>query len=176
MKNIIIIGYRCTGKSSVGKKLAEILHRSFIDTDELIIKKTGRSILETIETDGWTYFRRIECEVVQELAAVTGSIIATGGGVLDDHGNRDILKTCGLCLWLTADAATIVTRLLCDGESTHSRPALSMHDITTETRAMLLKREPAYRAVADYVIDTQHRNIDETVENIRTILQANEVL
>ena len=88
MKNIILIGYRCTGKTTVGKKLSERLGLPFIDTDGLVMLDTGMSVDEIVREGGWPLFRRKEREVIEGLLSAEGTIIAPGGGALEEHRNR----------------------------------------------------------------------------------------
>ena len=164
--HIILIGYRGTGKSAVGKRLAEKLQMPFYDTDELIETATGRTIKEMVAENGWVYFRERERETVQGLAVLHRSVIATGGGVVMDEGNAAILKKHGVLIWLGADVKTIVGRIQSDGNSSKRRPPFSQEGIMKETEDVLKKRIPVYSLLADYSIDTTNNNIDEIVDSI----------
>lgn len=166
MKNIILIGYRCTGKTSVGKKLSGRLGLPFFDTDDLIIERAGMPISKIVEKGGWDLFRRKEKEAIEELSSMRESIIATGGGAFDDHENREALKRNGLFVWLAADVKTIMERMLADQDSPARRPSLSHNDIETETAMILKKREPTYRELADLTIDTSEKDIDPIADEI----------
>ena len=169
--NVILIGYRCTGKSSVGKKLSERLGVPFYDTDELIEKSAGKTIRQMVADNDWPFFREREKEIIGQLAAVRGGVIATGGGAVLDGENRDILKKTGVCVWLSADTATIVRRMKADTLSGEQRPPLSDKDLTQEVTEGLGEREPLYREVADLSIDTADRGPDEIVEVICSFLK-----
>jgi len=171
MKNIILIGYRCTGKTSVGEKLSERLGLPSFDTDDLIIERVGMSIGKIVEKGGWDLFRQKEKEVIKGLSSMRESVIATGGGVFDDHENREYLKRNGLFVWLTADVKTIMERVLADQNSLSRRPSLSSNDLETETSLILKKREPVYRELADITIDTSERNIDSIADEICNFLK-----
>ncbi|NQU03036.1 MAG: shikimate kinase [Syntrophaceae bacterium] len=171
MKNIILIGYRCTGKTSVGKKLSERLGLPFFDTDDLIVERAGMSIREIVEKGGWDLFRKKEKEAIKGLSSMQESIIATGGGVFDDHENREYLKRNSLFVWLTAGVKTIMERMLADQNSGSRRPSLSHNDLETETSMILKKRESAYRELADFTIDTSERNIDLIADEICNFLK-----
>ena len=171
MKNIILIGYRCTGKTSVGKKLSGRLGLPFFDTDNLIIKRAGMSIREIVEKGGWDLFRQKEKEAIKGLSSMQDSILATGGGVFENQENREILKRNGLFVWLTADVKTITERMLSDQNSESRRPSLSDDELYTETTIILKKREPTYRELADFTIDTSKRNIDLIADEICNFLK-----
>ena len=164
--HIILIGYRGTGKSSVGKKLAAKLQLPFYDTDELIEAESGRSILEMVAEQGWPYFRQREREIIRKLACAHKSVIATGGGVVMDEENTDILKKHGILIWLHADLKTIVERIQSDLRSKTQRPSFSNNDIFEETEEVLEKRIPVYSRLADLSTDTTVKNVDEIVNVI----------
>jgi len=166
MKNIILIGYRCTGKTSVGKKLSERLDLPFIDTDGLIMLDAGMSVDEIVREGGWTLFRQKEREVIGGLSSVENVIIAPGGGALEDPENREVLRGNGLFVWLTADSKTVVERMRSDRKSGGQRPPLSRGDPGTEAAVMIRKREPVYRELADLAIDTSNKSIDAVADEI----------
>lgn len=167
MKNIILIGYRCTGKSAVGKELSKVLKRPFVDTDDLITSRSGLSIREMVEQGGWDFFREREKTVVRQLPPSSGTIIATGGGILDDGENRQILKQRGICVWLTASVETIMERIEADRHTNDNRPALCSADEESEIAIMLARRDRIYRQAADVIIDTSSKSIDDVVDDIR---------
>lgn len=171
MKNIILIGYRCTGKTSVGKELARRLDLPFIDTDDLIVKEAGMPVDEIVRRGGWPLFREKENEVIRGLSSVEGTVIAPGGGALEDPENREILKQNGLLVWLTADPETIVERMRSDRKSHGQRPSLSGDDPAAEVAAMVQEREPVYRRLADLTIDTSHRGIGPVADTICDFLE-----
>jgi len=171
MKNIILIGYRCTGKTSVGKKLSERLCLPFFDTDDLIIERAGMSIRKIVEKGGWNLFRRKEKEAIMGLSSMQASILATGGGAFENQKNGEALKKNGLFIWLTADVKTIMERMLADQNSGSQRPSLSDDEIYTETTMILKKREPTYRELADFTVDTSVKRIEGVVDDILTFLE-----
>lgn len=164
--NVVLIGYRGTGKTSVGKRLAGKLHVSFYDTDEIVETAAGRSIKEMVREKGWEYFRKREKDAVRDAASQERDVIATGGGAVMDAENADILKKNGILIWLFADARTIVGRIENDSRSCTQRPSLSGGDLLQETIHILEEREPVYRRLADFSVDTTARGIDETVDEI----------
>ncbi|MGO9136513.1 MAG: shikimate kinase [Syntrophales bacterium] len=164
--HIVLIGYRGTGKSAVGKKLADKLHMPFYDTDELVERGAGRSIRDMVVEEGWAYFRKRESEIVRKLAHLQRGVVATGGGAVMDEGNCDILKKHGLLIWLRADVLTTVERMRGDETSEERRPSFLHYGTFRETEDVLKERLPVYRGLADFSLDTKDKNIDEIVNAV----------
>ena len=101
--NIVLYGMPSSGKTTIGKFVADLLNREFIDTDEEIFKKTGRTPSDIINTDGEYFFRNIETEVVKEISSKSGVVIATGGGAVLREENVDALKLNGVLIYLKRD-------------------------------------------------------------------------
>lgn len=169
---IILIGYRCTGKTEVGKKISERLGISFYDTDEIIQSHTGKTIREIVEEEGWDAFRAEERATIKKLSSLTDGVIAAGGGAVMNPENRKALKQDGLCVWLTADVSTIVARMRSDRASTAQRPPLSDGDVERETAQILKTREPVYQELADCIVDTAGKGIDAVVDEICSALAS----
>ena len=166
---VILTGYRATGKSSVGRLLASILHWRFIDTDLEIEKKQGFSISRMVARNGWKFFREQEKKVLTELADREQVVIATGGGAIMHQQIWSRLMKNGLVVWLTADPETICQRLAADPATEGQRPSLTSRDILTEVESVLREREPLYRAGSHLKIDSS-RSIMEITEEIMTFL------
>ena len=164
--HIVLIGYRGAGKSAVGKRLADKLSLPFYDTDELVERGAGRSIRDIVADKGWTYFRKIEREIVRKLAHMQRGVVATGGGTVMDEGSCDILKKHGSLIWLRADVMTMVERMRNDGTSEERRPSFLDDDICRETEDVLKERLPVYGRLADFSLDTTHKDIDEIVNAV----------
>lgn len=161
--NIILIGYRGTGKSTIGKVLAEKLNRPLISMDELITKKGNQSVPEMVEKHGWDHFRDIESEVASEVSTKDNCIIDCGGGVILRDQNIKNLKKNGKCFLLKADIETIIERIHGDA----NRPALKKGMSFKEEQEKVLKeRDTMYKTAADIVIDTSLISIDQSVEKI----------
>lgn len=161
--NIVLIGYRGTGKSAIGKVLAEKLGRPLIPMDARIGKKAGMSIPEIVERHGWDYFRDLESEVVEEISSKDNYIIDCGGGVILREENVKNLKRNGKCFLLKADIETIIKRIQGDA----NRPALKEGMSFKEEQEKVLKeRDPKYKAAADVEIDTSILSIEQAVEKI----------
>lgn len=163
---IILIGYRCTGKTSVGKKIAERLAIPFYDTDDLIQRQSGKTIGEMVDEKGWDAFRAEEREIIKSLPSSADAIIAAGGGAIMDAANRDILRRYGLCIWLTADVRTIVERMRADQASDAQRPPLSSDGLEQETAKILEARRLVYQELADCIVDTSGKEIDAVADEV----------
>ena len=109
--NLVLIGYRATGKTSVGARLAEVLQRPFVDLDQVLVREAGRSVADIVAQGGWAEFRRLEKELVARYRDARGQVLATGGGVVLDPDNVAALRENGILIWLTADPAAIQARL-----------------------------------------------------------------
>ncbi|MFQ5489563.1 MAG: shikimate kinase [Phycisphaerae bacterium] len=163
-KNIVLIGYRGCGKSTVGQRLAQRLGRPFVDTDELIEQEAGMSIADIFAAEGQVGFRGREVAVIERIARQTGQVIAVGGGAVTDPRNAQRLKAGGTLIWLTAPADVLWQRIERDSATYASRPDLTATGGLAEVRQVLADREPIYRALADLVLDTQGQSIEQIVE------------
>jgi len=165
--NIVLIGYRGTGKSTVGKLLARRLGRQFVSTDEESIKRANRTIPEIVAQEGWEYFRDLESEVCREFAGRDRLVIDTGGGAILRAQNVEVLKKSGTLFWLTASVETITKRIGRDNQ----RPSLTgSKSFVDEIQDVLRERTPKYQAASDHVITTDDRSIKQLVEIILTLV------
>ena len=164
--NLVLIGYRCSGKTSVGRIVAERTGMAFHDTDELIEKSAGQSIEEIVERHGWDRFREIERDVIKEASEFDNAVIATGGGVVMDEGNVKNLRRNGYVIWLEGNADVLMKRMEKDMAAGNCRPSLTGIDPVAETRKVLEIRNPIYRRAADLVIDTDALSPDEAAERV----------
>ncbi len=171
-QRLILTGYRATGKTRIGRALADIFHCDFVDTDMLIRARTGRSISELVADRGWDYFREMEKQVLAELSGRTGLVIATGGGAILHEEIWQSLRKRSIVCWLTALPATIRERMGRDDHSAENRPSLSGDtDSGDEIIEQLARREPLYRQGSDFSVRTDQRSpeaiVREIVEKIR---------
>ena len=165
--NIVLIGYRGTGKSTVGKLLAMRLGRQFVSTDEEIIRRAKRTIPEIVAQEGWEYFRDLESEVCREFAGRDRLVIDTGGGAILRTQNVEALKKSGTLFWLTASVGTITKRIGRDNQ----RPSLTgSKSFVDEIQDVLRERTPKYQAASDHVITTDDRSIKQLVEILLTLV------
>lgn len=161
-RNIVITGFMGTGKTTVAKKVAERLGRTFIDTDEKIVEQAGKSIPEIFAQDGEAVFRHHERRVCRFYAGQSGYVIATGGGMLVDDENRRVMLASGLVVCLMASKAAIRERLA--GQT--GRPLFS-----GDWEALYDRRAEAYAAIP-HQIDTTSRTPDEVVEEVIRLWQT----
>jgi shikimate kinase len=169
-QGLSLVGTRGTGKSTVGRILADRLFRPFLDADVELEEKIGRSIAAIFAADGEALFRDREELVLSELtAAHPGAILATGGGVVLRAANRAALRSFGVVVWLRTDPAVVVARLQADGRGLHHRPALTPAGTLAEVATVLAERTPLYQEVADLIVDTSGLTPENVVQ---TILEA----
>jgi shikimate kinase len=165
--NIVLIGYRGTGKSTVGRLLAARLGRELVSTDAEIVKRAQRTIPEIVAQQGWDYFRDLESDICRELASRDQLVIDTGGGAILRAENVEALKKDGTLFWLTASVETIAKRIGGDNQ----RPSLTgTKSFIDEIQDVLRERTPKYRAAADHIIRTDDRSIDQLVETLLTLV------
>ena len=161
--NIVLIGYRGTGKTVVGELLADRLGMTYMGMDAQIIKKAGMSIPEIVEKSGWPKFRDMESQVARELAGLDNLIIDTGGGVIERPENIEALQTNARIFWLKASVDAIVSRIQEDTQ----RPALvAGKTFTEEVAEVLEQRTPKYQSAAHHEIDTDPLTPEQVAEKI----------
>jgi shikimate kinase len=161
--NLVLIGYRGTGKSTVAKVLAARLGRTVVSTDAEVVKRAGRAIPEIVAQHGWDHFRDLESDVCRELAAQDGLVIDTGGGAILRQKNVDALKRTGTIFWVTASVETITQRIGSDTQ----RPSLTgTKSFLEEVQDVLRERIPKYQAAADHQIATDGRAVTEIADEI----------
>lgn len=161
-RNVILVGYMGTGKTSVGRKIADSLGFKFVDTDELIVSMAGKSIPAIFEESGEPAFRDLETKALRSAAAGADQVISTGGGIVLRDENRKIINQSGYCIWLRASADAIFQRV----STNNNRPLLKTENPRETIDSMLREREPSYRAVADLEIKTDGLSIDEVAYGV----------
>jgi len=164
--NIVLIGYRCSGKSSVGRILALELEREFLDTDQMIENYYKISIEEIVEREGWEYFRDIEKKVIGEVSEKENKVIATGGGVVMDEGNLLSLRKKGFLIWLKAGREMICKRMGDDRMVGSVRPSLTGDHPEDEIGKVLRIREPYYKRAGNIAVDTNRMSELEVANEI----------
>jgi shikimate kinase len=174
-RNLVLIGCRACGKTSVGKALAQALGRPFVDLDAVLVARAGRSVAAIVAEEGWPGFRRREKELVQHYGGLSGQVLAPGGGAVLDPDNVHILREHGLVIWLTAAPAALGRRLRQDQGTRDFRPSLTGADAVAEIEQVLAEREPLYRAAAHLTFDTTALSIDQMVKRILAAISNNEL-
>lgn len=163
---IILIGYRTTGKSTVGLLLSKKLKIPFVDTDQLIEDAAGMPINELVARLGWEVFREKETEAIASLRNMPFGVVATGGGAILSAANRELLKNTGTLIYLKTPLQDIVERLQQDAQTQKIRPQFTSGNLMDETIAALQERAPVYDAAADFTVDTAGKSIVRVCEDV----------
>ena len=163
--SIVLIGYRGSGKTSIGKRLADRLWQKCVDTDALIVEKAGKSIADIFANEGEAKFREIEHEVVREVAAMKDVVIALGGGAPMSEENRRIIKEAGhRVIYLKCEPEELLKRIHADPDTPKSRPNLTeFGGGIEEISKVLAEREPIYRQMADAELEVTDLSPDEAM-------------
>ena len=169
-RNVILIGARGSGKTTVGRRLAGRLGWSFVDTDEQIVSAVGMPIREFFEQEGEPAFRRHERAAIARAVRGRAQVIAVGGGAVLDAANRAALRKAGVCIWLAAPATVLWRRIRADRRTARTRPPLTAHRGLAEVRHLLAERRPLYAALAQHVVQTGRRSIADVVRAVLTAL------
>lgn len=152
--NIYLVGYRCTGKSTVGKMLASRLDWPFVDADEYLEQRAGKSIKRIFEEEGEAHFRQLESRYLQELSARHNLVVATGGGVVLREENVKQMHNTGIVVLLEASPETVFDRLRSDPRTKFRRPSLTSKEPFEEIVELMERRAPLYSAAANIRFDT----------------------
>ena len=171
--NLVLIGYRCTGKTTIGEILAEKLDWPLVDTDTLVQERAGWSIKEIVAEGGWADFRRRERETIADVAARDRQVISAGGGAVLDEANARALRAGGRVVLLTASPETIWDRMQADPKTAAERPNLTDSGGIAEIRNLLAERRPKYLAACHYEIPTDRFSPEETAGRILAWLKVN---
>ncbi len=159
--NIVLTGMMGTGKTIVGKKLAQKLSMKYISTDEMIEKDVGMSIPKIFQRNGEPYFRELETKAVKCVAMLDNFVIDTGGGVVQKSENMEELERNGAIICLTATPEVILKRT----SKTNYRPLLNVDNPVKEIEKLLRKRKKFYKR-CNRMIDTSRKGIEEVVDEI----------
>lgn len=163
---IYLIGYRCTGKSTIGKILANILHVPFMDTDRVIETQLKTSIASFVKDSGWDSFRKLERDVLMSTAGTGNHVIATGGGIILDPHNREFMKSSGVVVLLLAPIDVILDRMKADTSTAGSRPSLTSRDSYREAEDVLNERLPLYHLASHFHMDTSLLSANQAAQEI----------
>ena len=170
--SIVLIGYRGSGKTSIGKRLADRLWQKCVDTDELIVAKAGRSIADIFANEGEAKFRELESEVVREVAAMNDIVIALGGGAPLSEENRRVIKEAGhRVIYLKCEPEELLKRIQADPDTPQSRPNLTeFGGGIDEISKVLAEREPIYRQMMHAELEVTYLTPDEAIVYIVRLL------
>ena len=161
-RNVFLIGFMGSGKSTVGRRLASELGKDFHDCDRVLEERTGVDIPYIFEIEGEEGFRRREAAVLSEMTRKQGIVLATGGGAILDPGNRRALASNGFVVYLRASADLLHQRTFRD----RGRPMLYAEDRRARIDDLLKEREPLYREVADLVVETGRHGSRRVVQEV----------
>ncbi|BET68744.1 shikimate kinase [Opitutales bacterium ASA1] len=162
--NLYLVGFMGTGKTTVGRALAQRLRMQFVDVDAEVERLAGMQIAEIFEREGEAAFRRRERDVVVAGHAPSGCIVSCGGGLIMQPGMVGELRKRGVVICLTASAETIIQRTA----NNRNRPLLNVDDPAARIREMLMRREPLYREAGTQVL-TDHRPLPEIVAHVQRV-------
>jgi len=154
--NIVLIGFMGSGKSTTGKRLADKMNYEFIETDDLIVEKAGKSIKDIFADIGEEGFRKLESEVIVDVASKDGVVISCGGGVVLDENNIGALRASSTILCLGVKLESVMKRVGGDD----SRPLLK------DAEKLYASREGLYEKYADFTFDTDGLTAEEVADNI----------
>ncbi len=162
MKNIFLIGYMGTGKSTLALYLSQNYGLEILEMDEMIVRREGMSIADVFSQNGEEYFRDAETKLLLEIENGENQVVSCGGGAVLRDRNLDIMKKSGLIVLLTAEPETILERVKDDD----SRPLLRGNKSLSFIRDMMEKRREKYESAADIIIHTDHKSIQQICEEI----------
>ena len=170
--SVFLIGYRGSGKSTIGRLLADRLWQTFLDSDELIVKQAGKSIKEIFDSEGEPGFRDREAAVVRELAMLSDHVIALGGGAVLREENRNVLRKDGhKIIYLRCEPAELHRRIHADPQTAENRPALTgLGGGFEEIERLLADREPIYRACMTAELDVTNLSPEDATVYIARLL------
>lgn len=168
--NIFLVGLMGSGKTSVGKVLARMLDKVFVDSDHEIERATGVRIPVIFEIEGESKFRERERKMIAELVARDNVVLATGGGAILAAENREALKTNGTVIYLRAPVKSLLRRTQRD----RNRPLLQVADPAVTLQELYVARDPLYRDTADLIFDTNNQSVRALAMRIAQKLQQPE--
>ena len=164
--NLYLIGYRCTGKTSVGLLVSAAIGWVFVDMDHELEAQEGRGVQQIVVDKGWAYFRRREGNLLQRLSRGSKQVIATGGGVVTASGNIALMHGSGKVVWLHASPSTIANRMAADKNTEGQRPPLRGRDSIAEVEEILEERLPLYQKAMQFRVDTDGLSPQEVAERV----------
>jgi len=160
---LILIGYRGTGKTTVARRVAELLSLECLDADVEVEHRAGKSIKQIFDDDGEQAFRDLEVQVIAELIQHGDSVLSLGGGAVMREETRRAIAP-GIVVWLTARPETVHQRMVEDTETAQQRPNLTTSGGLAEIASLLSQREPVYRACADFTVETDSKSAEQVAQ------------
>ena len=164
--NIYLIGYRCTGKTTLGRELARELALEFVDMDDLLVAEAGQSISDMVAEKGWPYFRSQERALLNRLADRGSLVVGTGGGIILDPDTVAEMRAAGKVVWLQCSSDTITHRIQGDSRTQEMRPALTDKGLLEEIESVLQERMPLYQGAAHIILSTDEGDIQGLCKEI----------
>jgi shikimate kinase len=174
--NIFLIGYRGSGKSTVSRRLGELLGWPSVDADSELEQRAGKSIKDIFATGGESAFRELETRVIGDLASRDKHVIALGGGAILREINRKAIAGRGPVVWLQASPETLFARINADPQTEEHRPNLTAQGGVEEIRTLLEQRTPQYRASANVTVDVNRLDPDEIARQILASLSKRKLV
>ena len=168
VRNIILVGFMASGKSSVGRALSRHLGWPRVDADEVIVARAGKPIADIFRDSGEDAFRELERAVMRDLCEESGRIIAGGGGSFIDEENRRTMLKGGIVFYLSARPETIHRRVIGRNPNAPARPLLAGGDPLERIKELLAERSPVY-SQAHHSIETDQRSTDQVAQTILDI-------
>ena len=172
--NLIFIGFRGTGKSTLGKRVARMLNRSFVDIDAYIEEKEEKRIKEIFDEGGEEWFRELEIKAVEAVCRSDNTVIATGGGAVINGINRENLRRNGFVVLLESDPDVIYLRISRNKARSTQRPALTEKEPMDEIKHLLSSRYEVYHGCADFVLDTSKYSLESASKTIVRLFKRQE--
>lgn len=170
--NLYLVGYRCTGKTSVGRLLSDDLGWVFVDMDHQLAVEEGMPIQDIVANRDWQHFREIEGRLLERLSQTEKQVVATGGGAVTVSSNIAAMRASGKVVWLQASPAVIAERMVEDSHTASQRPPLHGKDAVIETEAILGERIHLYKQAMHFRVNTDDLSPREVADRILAWLQA----
>ena len=168
--NIFLVGMMGAGKTTVGRALAQRTKREFVDTDRVLVERTGVAVATVFEIEGEEGFRKRESSVLLEVCGQDGRVVATGGGIVLSAENRRVMRECGTVVYLRARLESLWERTRHDA----SRPLLATPNPKARLAELLRQREPLYREAAHVIVDSGPQSAATLVNRVLAALRARE--
>lgn len=167
-RHVFLIGYRGSGKSTLGRGLATAVNRPFLDSDRWIEEQSGRSISDLFSHSGESVFRDWETRALETICDThtPDSIVSLGGGAILRERHRDWIRQHGHAVWLVASPATLARRIEQDFASARTRPSLTSMGTLREIETVLAQREPLYRETAETILDVDQEPFESLLARL----------